>query len=107
MAAEATSEWVTEWGLVEELVPSVEGWALEWDEDMQATPMLGVGPGMVCPMAILMEGTDLTTHTPAMAWGIPTNDQGPFKIARMIPRQAGSAPHVAFETKKEMYYARI
>jgi len=85
LAAEATSEWVTEWGLVEELVPLVEGWALEWDGGMQAgwaTPMLGVGPGMVCPMAILMGGTDLTTHTPAMAWGIPTNDQGPFKIGQ-------------------------
>ena len=60
--------------MVEGSASSVEGWPLEWDEDMQAgwaTLMLGVGPGMVCPMAILMGGTDLTTHTPAMAWGIP------------------------------------
>ena len=72
-AAEAISEWVTGWDLVEESVSSVEGWALEWDGGMQAgwaTPMLGVGPGTVCPMAILIGGTDLTTHTPAMAWGI-------------------------------------
>jgi hypothetical protein len=73
-AAEAISEWVTGWDLVEESVSSVEGWALEGDGGMQAgwaTPMLGVGPGTVCPMAILMGDTDLVTHTPAMAWGIP------------------------------------
>lgn len=79
---EATSGQVTEWGLVEELAFSVEGWALEWDGGMQAgraTPMLGVGPGMVCPMAILMGGTDLTIHTTAMVWGIPTDDQDLLK----------------------------
>lgn len=73
-AAEAISEWVTGWDLVEEAVSSVEGWALEWDEGLQlgqVAPMLGVGPGTVCPMAILMGDTDLTTHTPAMARGIP------------------------------------
>lgn len=73
-AAEDISEWVTGWDLVEESVSSVEGWALEWDEGLQlgqVAPMLGVGPGTVCPMAILMGGTDLATHTPVMAWGIP------------------------------------
>lgn len=38
----------------------------------------------------------------------PANGQGPFKIGQgWIARQAGGALYVAFETKKEVYYARI
>jgi len=64
---EGTSEWVTGWGLVEAEVGGEAG--LDG-----VIPMLGVGPDMVCPMAIPLEGTedtDLAIRTTAMAWDIP------------------------------------
>ena len=67
---EGTSEWVTGWGLVEVEVGGEAG--LDG-----VIPMLGVGPGTVCPMAIPMEGTedtDSVIRTTAMARGIPTVD---------------------------------
>lgn len=64
LVVEGTSEWVTEWGLVEAEV----GREARLDG---VIPMLGAGPGTVCPTAILMEDTDLAIRTTAMAWDIP------------------------------------
>jgi len=58
LAEEDTSGWVTGWDLVE----VGEGAGLDG-----VPRMLGVGPGTVCPIAILMGDTDLVTHTTAMA----------------------------------------
>jgi len=68
---EDTSEWVTGWGLVEASVEAEVGGEAGLDG---VIPMLGVGPDMVCPMAIPLEGTedtDLVIRTTAMAWDIP------------------------------------